>query len=226
MWWTPDRIKWYERAAERCTFHRDLVKVIERHLNEGESILELGCGLGRASALLSRSHPIHAVDIDKAAIDTAMKREKADIYSVMDWKDLKETADCVLCIFFGHLDRLELLPLQMNMAKRHAVFIYSEHRGQKDDLVLKETTPKEEMERKLNALGYGVESESFTLSFPQPLLSLEEAEEFIALSYPKKSICDYLPFVTKSGDRDYPYVLKNEKKMLLFDISKQSVGSF
>ena len=220
MWWTPDRIRWYERASERCTFHRDLVSVIEKHLIPGESILELGCGLGHASAILSLTHPIHAVDIDKAAIECARKREKSDIYSVTDWKDLRERADCVLCIFFGHLDRLDLLPMQLDLAQRHAVFIYSEHRGQKEDLVLKETTPRKEMEEKLNALGYRVGSESFTLPFPQPLLSLDEARDFIALSYPKKNIGDYLPFVTESGDSEYPYTLKNEKRMLLFDITK------
>ncbi len=218
MWWTPERIRWYERASERCTFHRNLVSIIEKHLIAGESILELGCGLGRASAILSLTHPIHAVDIDRAAIECAEKREKSDIYSVSDWIDLKETADCVLCIFFGHLEKLDMLSLQMNLARRHAVFIYSEHRGQKEDLVLKETTPREEMERKLTSLGYRVESESFTLPFPQPLISIEEARDFIALSYPKKSVEEYLPFITESGDREYPYVLKNEKRMVLFDI--------
>ncbi len=74
------------------------------------------------------------------------------------------------------------------------------------------------MEKRLSSLGYAVESESFTLSFPQPLLSLEEAEAFISLSYPKKNVSSYLPFVTESGDEEYPYTLKNEKRMVLFDI--------
>lgn len=93
---------------------------------------------------------------------------------------MKEKADCVLCIFFGHLERLDELSSQMALAEKHALYIFSEHRGQKDDLVLKETTGREDMEKKLRSLGYTVESESFTLPFPQPLLSLEEAEEFIS----------------------------------------------
>ncbi len=218
MWWTPDRIKWYERASERCDFHQRLSEKIEKHLTPGESILELGCGLGYVSAILSLLHPVRAVDIEEKAAECAGEREKRDIYIVSDWRDLKEKADCVLCIFFGHLERLDELSSQMALAEKHALYIFSEHRGQKDDLVLKETTGREDMEKKLRSLGYTVESESFTLPFPQPLLSLEEAEEFISLSYPKKNVSDYLPFVTESGDEEYPYTLKNEKRMLLFDI--------
>lgn len=218
MWWTPDRIKWYERASERCDFHERLVERIEKHLTPGESILELGCGLGHAGALLSLSHPVRAVDIEEKAIECAKMREKKDIYSVSDWRDLKEKADCVLCIFFGHLESLEELSSQMALAEKHAVYIYSEHRGQKEDLVFRKTTGREDLEKKLESLGYTVESGSFTLSFPQPLLSLEEAEAFISLSYPKKNVSDYLPFVTESGDEEYPCILKNEKRMLLFDI--------
>ncbi len=219
MWWTPQRIEWYERASARCDFHTRLAGIIERHLTPGESIFELGCGLGYVSAILSLSHPIRAVDIESAAVECAEKREKKNIYMLSDWKDVKEKADCVLAVFFGHLDKTDDLAAQMEKAEKHAVYIYSEHRGQKDDLILKETTRREDMERKLRSLGYSVESESFTLSFPQPLLSLEEAEAFIALSYPKKKVSDYLPFVTESGDEEYPYILKNEKKMLLFDIA-------
>ncbi len=209
---------WHERAAERCDFHLRLAERIESHLDDGESILELGCGLGRVSSILFLSHPVRAVDIEEKAIECAKMREKKDIYTVSDWRDLKERADCVLCVFFGHLESLEELSRQMALAEKHAVYIFSEHRGQKDDLVYKETTGREDMEKKLRSLGYTVESESFTLPFPQPLLSLEEAEAFIALSYPKKNVSDYLPFVTESVDEEYPYILKNEKRMLLFDI--------
>lgn len=209
---------WHERAAERCDFHLRLVERIEKHLTPGESILELGCGLGRVSSILALSHPIRAVDIEEDAIKCARKRDGKDIYTVSDWRDLREKADSVLCVFFGHLERMDELSSQMALAEKHAIYIFSEHRGQKDDLVYKETTGREDMERKLTSLGCTVESESFTLSFPQPLLSLEEAEAFIALSYPKKNVSDYLPFVTESGDGEYPYILKNEKRMLLFDI--------
>ncbi len=218
MWWTPDRIMWHERAAERCDFHLRLAERIERHLSPAESILELGCGLGRVSALLSLTHPVRAVDIEENAIECARERGGKDIYTVSDWRDVKEKADCVLCIFFGHLERLEEFSSLMALSEKKVICIYSEHRGQRDDLIYKKTTAREDMEKRLSSLGYAVESESFTLSFPQPLLSLEEAEAFITLSYPKKNISSYLPFVTESGDEEYPYTLKNEKRMVLFDI--------
>ena len=220
MWWTDEKIMWYERASERCDYHRKLAGIIEKHLSGDRSVLELGCGLGRVAPILGEHHPVKAVDIDENAIECARRREKSNIYYVSDWKDWHEKADAVVCICFGHLDKRDNLPPLLELAEHHVVYTFSLHRGQREDLVLRETTPREETENDLRKSGYIVTSESFTLSFPQPLLSLEEAEEFIRVSYPGKNTEDYMPFVEKSGDKEYPYVLRNEKKMVLFDIAK------
>ena len=220
MWWTDEKIMWYERASDRCDYHSKLARIIEEHLRSDRNVLELGCGLGRVAPLLGKNRTVKAVDIDENAIECARKREKSDIYFVSDWKDWHEKADAVVRICFGHLDKGENLPPILELAKNHIIYTFSLHRGQREDLVLRKTTPREEIEDDLRKSGYLVTSESFTLSFPQPLLSLEEAEEFIRVSYPGKNTDDYMPFVEKSGDEEYPYILRNEKKMVLFDIAK------
>ncbi len=220
MWWTDEKIMWYERASARCDYHIKLARIIEKHLSHDRSVLELGCGLGHVAPLLGKNRTVKAVDIDERAIECARRREKTDIYSVSDWKDWSEKADAVVCICFGHLDRKENPVPLMNLSNRHVIYTFSLHRGQRNDLVLKETTPKEEIENDLRRSGYSVTSESFTLSFPQPLKTLGEAEEFIRVSYPGKKTEDYMPFVERSGDDEFPYILRNEKKMVLFDIAK------
>ena len=46
MWWSDERIRLYEKGASASTFHKDLTKLIMANLDEGDTIVELGCGLG------------------------------------------------------------------------------------------------------------------------------------------------------------------------------------
>lgn len=220
MWWSDEKIEWYERASEYSSFHKELSLIIENHLEKDESVLELGCGLGHVASILSNTHPVHAIDIEEKPIERAIKREGKNIYYVSDWKDWTKKADAVLCIFFGRLNEEERLQKLFSLAGRHLIYVYSEHKGQRDDLVSHNTPSMAEMSELLKAEGYKAYGERFTLSFPQPLKSLSEAEAFISLSYPGKNVKDYLRYVIPSGNPDYPYILKNEKKLVFFDIMK------
>ena len=53
MWWSDERIRLYEKAASASTFHKDLTKLIMAHLDEGDTIVALGCGLGYITHELS-----------------------------------------------------------------------------------------------------------------------------------------------------------------------------
>ena len=57
-----------------------------------------------------------------------------------------------------------------------------------------------------------------SLDFDQPLLSMEEAAEFISWTYPDDDVQRFLGFVEPSGDSEYPFKLGNRKNMVLFDI--------
>lgn len=218
MWWSERKIEWYERASSQCSFHRELSAVIERYLKKGESVLELGCGLGHTAAVLSSTHPVTAIDIEGAPIKAAVEREGKNIYHVSDWREWKEKSDAVLCIFFGRLYDTERLSSLFSLASRHLVYVYSEHRGQSGSLVSRPVPTLSQMKTFLSSEGYTAESESFTIPFPQPLKSMEEAVEFIRVSYPGKNMDDYLRFVTGTDNDSYPYILKNDKKLVLFDI--------
>ena len=49
---------------------------------------------------------------------------------------------------------------------------------------------------------------------------MEEAELFIKESYPGKDVSLYLPYVKKTGDKTYPYILSNKKRMVILAIDK------
>lgn len=219
-WWTEDKISWYERSAIYSSFHTDLASIIEQHLIKNESVLEFGCGLGHIASLLASTHPILAIDIDEEVIKRAKEREKKDIYFNFDYKKFKEKKDALLCIFFGRIKEEDNLSFLMDRTKRHLIYIYSEHKGQRDDLISRKSPTKEEMEEYINEKGYPFSSSSYTLSFPQYLKSKEEAEIFIKATYPKNKTKEYMEYVKESGIEEYPFILENKKKIILFDIYK------
>ena len=48
--------------------------------------------------------------------------------------------------------------------------------------------------------------------------SEEEAREFIRWTYFGKNEKQYLEFLEKTDDKDFPYVFRNRKNLVLFDI--------
>ncbi len=220
MWWTEEKIEWYERASSLSDYHMRLASAVERYLEKDEDILEAGCGLGHVAALLSLNHPVTAIDIDRNAVEHAAEREKRNIYRTRDWKECRERFSCVLSICFGHLERKENLETAFRNAERHVIYVFSLHSGQNSGLVSRRTMGRDDFTRFLLSSGYTCRSEELLLSFPQPLLSRDEARRFISLYYPEMKIEDYMAYVTESGNEKYPYILKNEKKMLLFDIRR------
>ncbi len=220
-WWTEDKINWYERSAKYSSFHADLASVIEEYLVENESVLEFGCGLGHVASILSSSHPTIAIDIDEEVIKRAREREKKDIFLHYDYREYREKKDALLCIFFGRIKEEDNLPFLMERTKRHLIYIYSEHRGQSDSLRSRKSPTKKEMEDYIKEKGYPFSSSSLTLSFPQYLKSEEEAELFIKATYPENKTKEYMEYVKKSGIEEYPFILENKKKIILFDIYKK-----
>ena len=49
---------------------------------------------------------------------------------------------------------------------------------------------------------------------------MEESELFIKETYPEKDVSLYLPYVKKTGDKTYPYMLSNKKRMVILSIDK------
>jgi hypothetical protein len=56
------------------------------------------------------------------------------------------------------------------------------------------------------------------LEFNQPLVSMEEAHEFIGWTYLGKNTDAYLKYVVESDDGTYPFLFLNRKSLVLFFI--------
>ena len=215
-WWTDQSIEWFERASSSCDYHRRLVNSIERHIRKTESILEAGCGLGYEAELLSDDgFSIRAFDKDERAINTAQKRTGKDIYYCADAVLVHEKADVVLCINYGHIECTADLEIIASHAEKKLIYIISRHSGHGQDTRPDRT---EGICRILEDAGYSYEKEEIQLEFDQPLRSFEEAEDFISWTYLGKNKNEYLKFLERTEDPQYPFVFMNRKSLVLFDI--------
>ena len=219
-WWNKRKIEWYERAANYSSFHLQLTTKIESYIKQDESIIELGCGLGYvAENLYNHGYSILAIDKDKDVIERAKKRSGLEIYENEDYRKTQEKRDIVLTIFFGRLWIDDNLSSLLRHGKK-LISIHSLHSGQKDVENPRKTPSLSESISFLSNKDFKVRGEEITISFPQPLVSEEEAEEFIRESYPGKSLLEYEKYVKRTTDSKYPFVFTNDKKMVLLVIER------
>lgn len=220
-WWNERKIEWYERASLFSDFHTLLSREIEPLINKDETILEFGSGLGYVSEILAKDgYNISSYDIDERVIERAKERSGLDIYHTADYKDLNIKGDVVLTIFFGRLWSDDNLATLLSPAKKRLISIHSLHTGQNDTIKSRKTPGLEESLSFLKDKGLEAKGKEITIPFPQPLSSLEEAKLFIKESYPGKDVSLYLPYVKKTNDKTYPYMLLNQKRMVILAIDK------
>lgn len=223
-WWTERSIGWFERASAVCDYHRQLVSLVERYLRSGDRIVELGCGLGyEAQILHGDGFDIKAYDKSPDVIREARQRTGLDLYHCADVNamgdagDSGEKADVLLCINFGHLETEEDFRRLAAHSCGRIVYIISRHSGHNQD-----TRPDRthQVESILDRCCVPYEEEEITLDFNQPLVSMEEACEFIAWTYLGKNPDGYLEYVVRTDDSTYPFLFLNRKSLVLFSIGE------
>ena len=217
-WWDDEKIMWYERAAAECFFHQKLSEHILDHIDRSRPIHEAGCGLGHtAEILFHRGLDITASDCDPGAIAQASWRSSLDIFSIRDAYDLPYSPQ-LLIIFFGRISENGNLFRFLRNTER-IICILSEHSGQGIETGRKGS---EETERFLIESGIAFTKESFTIPFPQPLISMDEARHFIERSYGRDFTESLIPCV-QSSSGCYPLLFRNDKRCTLFDIRKENI---
>ena len=164
-------------------------------------------------------YDIKALDIDQRVIERARERSGLDIFSVSNYMDSSEKRDVVMTLFFGRLwidDNLSYL-------LRHGdklISVHSLHSGQKGVERNRYTPSLSSSLSFLLSKGYKARGEEITIPFPQPLSSMEEAEEYIRQCYPGRSLSQYEGNIRETGDEEYPLLFHNDKRMVILEIEK------
>ena len=215
-WWSDESIAWFERASAASDYHRRLVSVLEKHLEKSDSIIELGCGLGHEAQLLhDDGFDVDAFDKDPRVIEQAVRRSGLDIFRCADATDVRVKADVLMCINYGHMETEDDFRRLRSFARKKMIHVISRHSGHGQDTRPDRTL---QIEMILKDAGVPFESEEVQLDFNQPLVSMEEAREFVRWTYLGRNGDEYMKFVSETDDGTYPYLFINRKNLVLFDI--------
>lgn len=218
-WWTQESINWFVRASERTDYHGLLCNEIESLLGDCKTVLEFGCGLGYEAEILNqRGYDVNAYDIEKDIIQLARKRSGLDIFHQGDVNRIQAMADALLCINYGHIESKRELDNLLIPAKRKLVYIISRHNAHGTDTREDRT---EQIKALLNDSNLNFSTKEISLQFDQPLVSMDEARDFIDWTYLGRNTERYLEFVEKTDDEKYPFVFRNRKENVLFSIEKK-----
>ena len=228
--WNEQSIRWFHNASEYTGYHKRLAEILLRHISQGGSLCDIGCGAGlidfELAPYLAR---LTCVDISPEAIGAVERHARRlglnNISTLcMDASGLEGEWDTVMALFHGgenviskyfHLAKEQLIlaahgTLQGNFAPDgRKVTKCFDVRGIQDYL---------------DRQGIRYSLQQLTLEYGQPLTDLSDAEAFVtAYSLPmeKSELDAYLHRrLEKTGDDKFPYYLSNQKKLGLFVIRR------
>lgn len=116
--WTRESIEWFEKAAKKTSFYKDIANIVKDFISECQTALDLGCGTGELTLELAKFvDSVYAVDLCREVIDVLrekmLKSNRDNIYcAVGDWKKIgfaKRFDSVFLCYTGGIIHEFEKL---------------------------------------------------------------------------------------------------------------------
>lgn len=212
MWWTEERIRLFEVAADNSTFHSELKDLLLPYISKSDSIIELGCGLGYIVNLLTNDgYNILGLDCDEKANNFAKKKFPKAKFLLADAFNIKNAYDVVISIFFGRIKEEDNLEKLLKIANKRLIYVQNEHAGTMETQFSKSKETVECLKSKNLHFQYSFHR----LSFDQPLKNQAEAEIFIKENYKNRKINISIE-KTNSG-----LIAKNNKAFGIFIIEKE-----
>lgn len=230
--WNARTIQWFKNASAYTEFHKRLAQKIAPYLEPGDTLCDIGCGLGRLDLELAPLvKRIDGLDICPQAVE-ALKRE-SQIQGIRnlhaycrDFTQLRRSYDVILISFFGEAGRRwqEYLPL----CRRKLIRIVHQELGFTGDagsLPIQKKNTVAVFRSELQAQGMPFHLQECALEFGQPFAGLEEAHAFMQQHrgyYSPGEMQAYLEQrLVFTGDKAYPYYLPKTKKFGIFILPSQ-----
>ena len=227
--WNEKNCRWFKEASSFTGFHKTLAQKILPLLEPGDTLCDIGCGLGRlVIEIAPYLSEILAVDTNEYAINTLKQDvEHSGIGNVRtrrcDFAEVEGSFDVVLLSLFGHLDIQKVFKL----CRRRIIRIVSA--SQKSGLYpqrhrreVKNFVPLTQEE--LSKLGIDFKLELCTFEFGQPLRTKQDAASFVQSNAPeanKEEIDEFLSEnIQSTGNADFPFYLPYSKDLGIFVIDK------
>ena len=237
--WSERRINWYLDASGQCDFHQRLAREILPFLRAEDRVCDMGCGLGRLDLELApHVAEITCVDTDAAvlerlAADAAARGIRNLRVRQCDAGQLQGQFDVVVMAFFGTPPSLMFSCLART--RRKLIRVMSISRGPAAASVSQagglQRETAEDVSRVLETAGYPFALRRCTLSFGQPLASVEDAAAFVRVSAPESTGQTVRSFLRNhlvpGRSSQFPWELPKEKELGIFvvDAAGKTGGS-
>jgi cyclopropane fatty-acyl-phospholipid synthase-like methyltransferase len=224
--WNANTIKWYREANAYSGFFRNVAALIAPKLEGYATFCDIGCGLGLVDLELSKSiRQITCIDINTAAIVTLKKSiEEQKIQNIetrlMDCSELNESWDIIYMSFFGSHELEKYLPHCKKMIAVVGKKIKENTAMDKYKSFQKNSYDK--VEEDLNRKGIPYSLTEISLEFGQPLVSVEDAKNYIQSNYAGISDAEVNDFLfqklLETNEKDYPFYIPKTKSIGIFEI--------
>lgn len=193
-WWNEKRIAFYLDAARNTSFHSHLAKAISKYLCKDEEITEIGSGLSfLAENLRTLGYEINASDIDCNVIGIDRILFPNLNLSCSDYRNMDLSGN-LLSVFFLRNNEIEYVS-----------------RFTKKMIIVRKR------EKELPSIpSFSVTKEDIDLSFDQVLKTREDGERFLEMTYGKTE-----KKIEESGNKDFPFVIRNEKKLTIYMLQRR-----
>lgn len=225
--WNVDTIRWYQNANNYTGYFKNIAKSILPKLEGYSTFCDIGCGLGLIDIELCKYiESITCIDINKEALkalETNIKSKNiSNIYPcLMNCDDIQDSWDVIFVSFFGSRNLKSFLP---HCKKLIAIVGNKNQDGlfpEKYRSFQKSTTRDLEDALKKDGISYILTEAAF--EFGQPLLSLEDAKNFV-MTQSRNTISseDLELFLSQrlieTGEKQYPYFIPRLKSVGIFEI--------
>jgi len=224
--WNANTVKWYREANAYSGFFRNVAALIAPKLQGYSTFCDIGCGLGLVDLELSKSiSQITCIDINTEAIGTLKKSiEEQKIHNIetrlMDCSELNENWDIIYMSFFGSHELEKYLPHCQKMIA--VVGKKIKENTAMDQYKSFQKNSYDKVEEDLNRKGIPYSLTEVSLEFGQPLVSVEDAKNYIKSNYAGISDADVNDFLAQklieTNEKDYPFYLPKTKSIGIFEI--------
>lgn len=232
--WNEQSIQWFLEASTYTGFHNILAQKVAHYLEPGDSLCDIGCGLGRIDLELAPYvRRLTALDInsDVAGILKADAQKQSLHHVSVICKNVTAFVgefDVVLMSFFGksekdmshylHMCRKKMIRI-VNVENKSSLYP-SRHRR-----TVKDTASMVSRELAEQGLPFHLDTES--IEFGQPFHTKAAAESFVrfhAPEIPGQELENFLQgHLKQTGRNDFPFYLPNQKTLGIFVIDKEAV---
>ena len=232
--WDEPTIRRFIEASEYTGYHKALAAKILPYLESDDTLLDIGCGLGRLDIELSQHVlGILAVDTCESAIEAIrLETERLGISNIRtrhgDAEEITDIFDVVLMSFFRLEDTLGF----MNRCRSKLIRIVGA--GMKSGLYPEKYRRENKnavpaVKKELDDQGIKYDFELCAIEAGQPLKTRGEAELFVlsnASEADNEEITSFLnERLEETGREDFPLYLPYQKELGIFVINKSNTNN-